>query len=128
MPGRAAFAPITPDAIDKLAALVSDAFAGYRTFAPDGWRPPAKSEHRDGLQRWMRDPDFWGEMALEPQALIGHSALIPAARHSFRPEPDPALAHLGHLFVRPRYWGTGVAVELLAHATAAAAARGCSRM
>ena len=51
-------------------------------------------------------------------------SFIPAARHSFRAAPDPSLAHLGHLFVKPSYWGSGVATQLLGHAARAAAGRG----
>jgi GNAT superfamily N-acetyltransferase len=49
-------------------------------------------------------------------------------RHSLRVAQDPALAHLGHLFVEPRYWGSGVATQLLAHARTAASARGFAAM
>jgi len=49
-------------------------------------------------------------------------------RHSFRAAPDPALVHLGHLFVKPRYWGSGVGTQLLTHARTTAAARGFAAM
>jgi GNAT superfamily N-acetyltransferase len=122
------FRPIAREDIRELAAVVADAFVGYRAFAPADWVPPPASEQVLGLQRWIDDPDFWGELADGGQELIGHATVIPAARHSFRAVPDPDLAHLGHLFIRPRYWGSGVAAQLLARAMAAAAARGFGHM
>lgn len=122
-----AFRAIVRDDIDELAAAVADAFVGYRVFAPGDWQPPPASEQASVLQGWIADPDFWGELACEERALAGHATFISGAR-SVRPAPDASLAHLGHLFVKPEYWGSGVAGELLAHATGAAAGRGFARM
>jgi GNAT superfamily N-acetyltransferase len=118
-----AFREIHDEDVTDLAALVADAFADYRAFAPSGWHPPTASDQLDVLHGWIADENFWGELALDGQTLVGHAACIPAL-HSFRAAPDPALAHLGHLFVKPRYWGTGAATQLLTHATSAAAAHG----
>jgi GNAT superfamily N-acetyltransferase len=122
------FREIGRDDIDELAALVADAFVGYRAFAPPEWRPPGADQQIRSLQGWIADPDFWGELASDERALVGHATFIPASRHSFQAVADPALAHLGHLFVAPTYWGSGVAVELLAHARSAAQARGYKAM
>jgi GNAT superfamily N-acetyltransferase len=122
------FREIARDDISELAALVADAFAGYRAFAPADWQPPLADEQVSVLQGWMADPGFWGELASDERALVGHATFIPAVRHSFQAAQDPALAHLGHLFVKPRYWGSGVATQLLAHATTAAGARGYEAM
>jgi GNAT superfamily N-acetyltransferase len=115
------FRPIVSNDIDQLATMVADAFACYRAFAPADWEPPPANEQVRVLQDWIADPDFWGELASEKQTLIGHATVIPASRHSLRAVPDPALAHLGHLFIKPRYWGSGVAAQLLARAVTAAA-------
>ena len=40
----------------SLAALVADAFVGYRAFAPAGWRPPLEGEQARGLREWIADP------------------------------------------------------------------------
>jgi len=122
------FREIAPDDIDDLAAAVADALLGYRVFAPAGWQPPPASEQASVLRGWIADADFWGEWASEEGALAGHATFIPAVRHSFRPASKPSLAHLGHLFVKPGYWGSGVAAELLAHARTAATARGFASM
>jgi GNAT superfamily N-acetyltransferase len=76
------------------------------------------------LDGWIADP---GELALDGSTLVGHATYIPA-RGSFRPTSGPALAHLGHLFVKPRYWGTGAATQLLTHATGAATTSGFTAM
>jgi GNAT superfamily N-acetyltransferase len=122
------FREVAPGDIDEMAALVADSFVGYRAFAPAGWQPPAASEQVRVLQSWIADLDFWGELAAEEQALVGYATFIPAMRHSFRAAPDPALAHLDHLFVKPQYWGSGVATQLLAHVKSAAAVRGFTAM
>jgi GNAT superfamily N-acetyltransferase len=128
MPEAFAFREIDPVDIEALAVLVADAFVGYRGFAPTGWHPPSADAQVEVLQGWIADPGFWGELAMDGQTLVGHATCVPAARHSFRAAPEPALAHLGHLFVKPPYWGTGAATQLLAHATGAAAASGFTAM
>jgi GNAT superfamily N-acetyltransferase len=128
VPEALEFRAITRADIDEAAALVADSFAGYRAFAPAGWQPPHVSEQVRGLQGWIEYPDFWGELACESGALAGHATSIPAMRHSSRAVQDPTLAHLGHLFVKPRYWGSGAATQLLAHATGAAAESGFTTM
>ncbi len=122
------FREIEPADIEQVAALVADSFVGYRAFAPADWQPPPVSEQVPGLQRWIADPSFWGELASQDQALVAHATFIPAMRHSFHPAPDPTLAHLGHLFVKPAYWGSGVAAQLMTHARTAACARGFAAM
>ncbi len=119
---------INGDDVEELAALVSDAVAGYRAFAPAEWQPPPIGQQISGLRSWVADPDYWGELASDGPTLAGHATFIPAERHSLRVATDPGLAHLGQLFVRPPYWGSGVAAALLARATSAAAARNYTAM
>lgn len=114
-----AFRPLTHEDIDQLAAFVAEGFAGYRSFSPADWTPPAAAAQVDVLQRWMTDPDFWGELAAAGPNLRGHAAVIRADR-SPRASDEPAVAHLGHLFVAPADWGTGLAQALLASAMHAA--------
>jgi GNAT superfamily N-acetyltransferase len=114
--------------IDQVAALVADSFVGYRAFAPVDWYPAQASEQVLVLQGWIAQPGFWGELASDDRGLAGHATFIPANRHSFQAAPDPALAHLGHLFVEQRYWGSGVATQLLANARTAGSERGFTAM
>lgn len=118
------FRKIALEDIDELAAIVADAFVDYSAFAPAGWLPPSASEQVDVLQRWIADADFWGELASDGGAIAGHTAFVPAARHTSQAVPDSTLAHLGHLFVRPQYWGSGTAAQLLKRAMDAAALEG----
>jgi GNAT superfamily N-acetyltransferase len=111
-----------------LASSVADALAEYRAFAAPGWEPPGRETQADGLRAWIANPHGWGEIALDDGDLAGHVTTAPAASHPFAPLADTAVVHLGHLFVLPGYWGSGLAGELLAHATHAAAARGFSVM
>jgi GNAT superfamily N-acetyltransferase len=118
------FRGITRDDVDQLAVSVADAFAAYRAFAPADWEPPTAEAEGRVLERWIAESDFWGEITFDGEGLVGHATFISAASHSFRPAADLGLAHLGHLFVTPEYWGSGAATQLLARATGAAAARG----
>ncbi|HTZ62683.1 MAG TPA: GNAT family N-acetyltransferase [Solirubrobacteraceae bacterium] len=122
------FRGVTTADIDQLAASVADAFVAYRSFAPEDWRPPSARAQAESLARWIADRDFWGEVSFHGATLVGHATFIPAARHTFRPEPDASCAHLGHLFVTPHYWGSGAAKLLVAHACEAASARGFTSM
>ncbi len=123
-----AFRSISRADIAALAASVAEAFARYRSFAPDGWQPPTADSETQVLAGWFGDPDFWGEVAYEETRFVGHATFIPAARHSFRPEPESSVAHLGHLFVSPEYWGFGVATQLLGRAVSGARACGFASM
>jgi GNAT superfamily N-acetyltransferase len=117
------FRAITSADVPQLAAEVADAFSRYRDFAPADWQPPSADSEAERLGRSLNEGGFWGEAAFQETMLAGHAALIPAARHWFRTEPDAKVAHLIHLFVIPEYWGSGLGTQLMAHANSAAAAR-----
>ncbi len=123
-----AFRKVRPEDVAELAAIVTDAFADYKAFAPLGWQPQPSSEQAGALRRWIADPYFWGELAFDESSIAGHATFVPAIRHTAHAVGDPTLAHLGHLFVRPRYWGAGVASGLLTRATTEAADRGFAEM
>lgn len=79
-------------------------FDTYRAFAPIGWRPPGDPT------RWIRErlatPGVWAlvaELAGEP---AGHVALVPQRGDESR------TAYLWQLFVRPAWWGSGLAGAL----------------
>ena len=61
---------------------------------------------------------------MAPRGLKGFVAIVAAAAHTKHPDPDPGLAHLSGLFVRPAHQGTGLASDLLARAHREAHARG----
>jgi len=115
---------ITHDDIEAIAANVADAFAAYRSFAPRGWEPPQAAREAENLRAWIQREDRWGEVAIECERIVGHLTASPASSHSFRPDADPSLMHLGQLFLRTTHHGSGLARRLLADAIGAAAARG----
>jgi GNAT superfamily N-acetyltransferase len=99
-----------------LAETVAEGFAGYRAFAPAGWSPPPLVIERARIEELLPKPDAWCLLALDGAAPAGHVALL-AARGI------PGLGHLWMLFIRERWWGTGLATRLLERAVHEAATR-----
>jgi GNAT superfamily N-acetyltransferase len=113
---------------EALAETVALGMEGYRSFAPAGWQPPGVAVELPEVRARLRDPETWCLSAWDGTGAAGHVAFIPA-RASRRPEGVPAmLAHLWQLFVREPWWGTGLAVTLLARAVEAARERGYEEM
>jgi GNAT superfamily N-acetyltransferase len=111
-----------------MAAVQFEGFEGYREIAPPGWEPLRPQDDLDGLRVSLSSPDTFCLFAETPDGQsAGHVAFLPAAV-SHRPEPDPQLAHLWQLFVRPPFWGRGIALALHDAALAEATARGYARM
>src|SRR5262245_38471624 len=113
----------TPADVPRIAALVADGFATYRSFAPAGWTPPPAEEHERYLAVRLWDPDTWATLAEGEGALAGIVSLTPAAT-SRRPVADPRLAHLWQLFIARDHWGSGLATRLHGLVVEAARARG----
>jgi ribosomal protein S18 acetylase RimI-like enzyme len=104
-----------PDAA-ALAAVTIEAFATYREWAPDGWSPQgAPGEHEAGLlHERLSLPGYWCRMAEAGGEAIGYVVL----------RPSDGLGHIWHLFVRPAWWGRGLAPSLLDAALGEARRRG----
>ncbi|MFL5827027.1 MAG: GNAT family N-acetyltransferase [Thermoleophilaceae bacterium] len=113
----------TPSDAQELARCVGEGFAGYRSFAPPGWQPPAEVSDPEPIAERLRDPEVWAMVAELEGELAGHVSFVPA-RSSRWGSPDASLAHLWQLFVRAQYWGSGVAATLHGAAVAEAADRG----
>ena len=98
-------------------------FDGYREFAAYGWQPP---DVRSGpelarIRARLATATTWAMIAEDDGATAGHAG--------FFPQPGVAgSAHLWQLFVRPPWWGSGLAGELLARAIEAAVEQGYGRM
>jgi len=90
--------------------------ATWRAFAPAGWAPPPFREHLAGVRGRLERPDAWALLAFVNGEPAGHCA---AVRDDFG---DPTAVDLWHLFVRPPWWGTGLAARL--HDAFVARARG----
>ncbi|MEA2124376.1 MAG: diamine N-acetyltransferase [Solirubrobacteraceae bacterium] len=101
-----------PADAEALIATLIEAFEGYRAFAPPTWNPPDEGRQLERFRGEIEDPDAFTLLAEG----AGHVHWVPLG--------DPVDIHLRHLFVRPAYWGTGLAREL--HAAAVEAMRGRS--
>jgi GNAT superfamily N-acetyltransferase len=96
------------DDVGLMADDLEDAFATYRAWAAAGWEPPRRVEMLLGmLQRFARDGS-WCVIAFSDD---GQPAGHATARHERGADNEkrPRIARLTHLFVRRRFWGSGVA-------------------
>jgi GNAT superfamily N-acetyltransferase len=119
--------PAAPGDAERLAALVAEGFEGYRSIAPPGWEAPDAHAEVKELREYLANDDVWCLVAEDDGEVAGHVALMPARIHR-HPSTDATMAHLWALFVRPPWWGTGLAAELHTRAIEEAAARGFSSM
>jgi GNAT superfamily N-acetyltransferase len=98
-------------------------FEGYREFAAYGWQPPEVRGVRElaRMRARLGASATWATIAEQDGLVAGHAGFF----------PQPGVhdsAHLWALFVRPAWWGSGLAGELLAGAIEAAIAQGYRRM
>jgi GNAT superfamily N-acetyltransferase len=121
------FRTATPDDAARMAVLVVEGFETYRAFAPATWRPPTAEHETVIMERGLGRPDVWSMLAEHGGDLVGHAAVLPAAA-ARRPVADARLAHLWYLFVRPAWWGSGLASRLHDAAVSAARASGFTAM
>jgi GNAT superfamily N-acetyltransferase len=112
---------------EAIAAIVVECDRTFVNFAPAGWQPPSYERELEVARDAFAQPDRWIAVAEAEGQPIGYAAFI-AASATRIPVDDPELAHLGRLFVRPAYWGAGVATALHDAAIAEAAARGFNRI
>ena len=127
--------PATVDDAGAMLANVQSGFDSYVAFAPLGWVPPDAAAGRDRTVERLADPGTWAMLALSGGAPAGHVAWVPARelsaggprRADGERAPIPGLGHLWQLFVRPEWWGRGVAPLLHDAATEALRAQGYAR-
>ena len=114
-----------PDDARALAATTRLGFDSYRVWAPEGWRPPPHALEVGSIRERLRQTTTWCAMAVEADGdQAGHVGITHAAD---RERPHIRLegrAHLWMLFVRPPWWGTGLAGRLHGLALEEAARRG----
>ena len=89
----------------------------YRAFAPAGWTTRPPPELAANLSERLRSRFTWGLLADIAGEPAGHALMFP----DWQPG---AGAYLSHLFVRPAWWGTGLAADLHDAFLAEARARG----
>ena len=114
----------TVEDAEAIAETAQLGFASFRAWAGPGFDPPpaalALQQVREGLER----PSTWAMIAFSGDEPAGHVAFT-QARERAEPRLDiPGLAHLWQLFVRPPWWGSGLATRLNALAVTHAAEEG----
>jgi GNAT superfamily N-acetyltransferase len=126
----------TGDDVDAIIAVFRAGVETYREFAPVDWQPP--DPDRDNTRDILADPRTWAMLALAGAEVVGHCSFTPARERGSDASPRgwrdrpliPGMSHLWQLFVRPRWWGTGVGALLHDAGVAEMRAQGyeCARL
>ncbi len=119
--------PAVPGDAEQIAAVMAEGFGSYRSFAPPGWEPPDAEAELERFGRFLGSGVLWCLVAEEDGVIAGHVAFMPSRIHP-HPSDDDSMAHFWQLFVRERWWGTGLATALHAEAVREAGARGFTTM
>ena len=77
-------------------------FATYRAFGWPAWEPPPFPNELEYAREKLRSRHTWGLMAEIAGEPAGHVAMYPDERRA-------DTVYLWQLFVRPQWWGTGLA-------------------
>jgi GNAT superfamily N-acetyltransferase len=119
-----ALRPARPDDAEVLAETVRIGFASFRDWAGPAFDPPPHALEAGRIREGLERPSTWALLALSGGQPAGHVA-ITQARAREEPRPDiPGLAHFWMLFVRPPWWGSGLAARLHGLAVREAGRRG----
>jgi GNAT superfamily N-acetyltransferase len=113
--------PATLEDAVALADTVWEGFESYREWAPRGWDPPTRDHELRGIRDRLPTPGCICVLAEDGDAPAGQVAIVPA-------RDEPGVAHVWMLFLRRRWWGTGLAATLLAHGVQEATAAGFAAM
>jgi GNAT superfamily N-acetyltransferase len=122
------FRTATVDDVPLLADTMRLGFETYRPFAPAGWDPPPAAIERSRIADRLPLPDAWCRIAEAGGEPAGHVAILAARERTEERTTIPGVAHLWMLFVRERWWGTGLAARLHELAIAEAVAQGYRAM
>src|ERR1700712_3966212 len=102
-----------PDDAIALAGTTRLGFESYREWAPPGWQPPPRTLEIRSIRERLRVRTTWCAMALDPAGEpAGHVGITHAAERDRPHVRVPGRAHLWMLFVRPPWWGSGLAGRL----------------
>jgi GNAT superfamily N-acetyltransferase len=119
---------VTVDDADELLATVVAGFETFREWAAAGWTPPETGFELSSFREALGRPSMWGLVGVDDGEVAGHVTIV-QARERDEPRAEIAgMAHLWQLFVRPRWWGTGLAARLNATAVEEAARQGYEAM
>ena len=78
----------------------------WRAFAPAGWVVPTVAARTAGARAGLARPGVWALLAFVDGEPAGHCAMCDVDMN------EPRATILWHLFVRPRWFGTGLAAHL----------------
>ena len=99
-----------PDDAIELASTTRLGFESYLAWAPEGWQPPPRSLEIRAIRERLRAKTTWCAMAIDPEGeQAGHVGITHASERERPHVHVPGRAHLWMLFVRPAWWGTGLA-------------------
>ena len=102
-----------PDDAIALAGTTRLGFESYREWAPAGWQPPPRALEIRSIRERLRVRTTWCAMALDAAGeQAGHVGITHAAERDRPHVRVPGRAHLWMLFVRPPWWGSGLAARL----------------
>ena len=114
--------PAALEDVPGMARSMWEGFDSYRSFAPEGWEPPAQAGEEQRTRARFVGPDAWALVAVDEHgAQVGHISLLDDVEEPGR------CAYLWQLFVRAPHHGSGLAVALHDAFLDAARARGYSR-
>jgi len=102
-----------PDDASALAGTTRLGFESYRSWAPEGWEPPPPALELRSIRERLRQNTTWCAMAVDDDGVpAGHVGITHAAERERPHVRIPGRAHLWMLFVRPPWWGSGLATRL----------------
>src|SRR3954452_14533408 len=102
-----------PDDALALAGTTRLGFEAYRAGAPAGWQPPPRALEIRSIRERLRARTTWCAMALDPSGEpAGHVGITHAAERERPHVRSDGRALCGLLFVRPPWWGSGLAALL----------------
>jgi GNAT superfamily N-acetyltransferase len=102
-----------PGDASALAGTTRLGFETYTSWAPPGWRPPPRGLEVRAIRERLRQASTWCAIALDPEGdPAGHVGITHASERERAHVRIPGRAHLWMLFVRPPWWGTGLATRL----------------
>jgi GNAT superfamily N-acetyltransferase len=103
----------TPNDAGALAGTTRLGFESYREWAPAGWRPPPRALELRAIRERLKQTTTWCAMAVgEDGEPAGHVGITHASERDRPHVRIPGRAHLWMLFVRPPWWGSGLAQRL----------------
>ena len=110
-----------PEDLETLLETARICLDTYVDFTPGWTRPQAfDAANEERMPELLRSPGFF--------CLMAEANGDPVGQVMIGSRGEPGMAHLGQLFVRPVWWGTGVAKELHAGAVAHARETGFERI